>query len=202
MRLELLADAWDRWARRCAQLTTEEWTTPTRCDPWDVRALVAHACPDPQMFDTLAGAVADEPPAVTGGAALLRFFNQPGGAAHTMADQVSDAAVAEANQLTPDTVVDRFARSARRVRELAAPGDTVVRYPVVGTATLAAIVEVAVMEATVHLLDLADAVGGVEPSAEALAATRDLLVAVPDPMAVVEVLAGRIPPQAAVPAIR
>jgi hypothetical protein len=115
---------------------------------------------------------------------------------------VSAAAVAEANHLTPDTVVDRFAKSARRVRELAASGDTVVRYPVVGTATLAAIVEVAVMEATVHLLDLADAVGGVEPSAEALAATRDLLVAVPDPTAMVEVLAGRIPPQAAVPAIR
>jgi hypothetical protein len=82
MRLELLADAWDRWARRCAQLTAEEWTSPTRCDPWDVRALVAHACPDPQMFDTLADAVADEPPAVTDGAALLRFFNQPGGAAN------------------------------------------------------------------------------------------------------------------------
>ena len=35
------------------------------------------------------------------------------------------------------------------------------------------------MEATVHLLDLAAAVGGVEASAEALYATRDLLIAVP-----------------------
>ena len=35
------------------------------------------------------------------------------------------------------------------------------------------------MEATVHLLDLADAVGAVEPSPQALAATQDLLIAVP-----------------------
>ena len=65
-----------------------------------------------------------------------------------------------------------------------------------------AIFEVALMEATVHLLDLSDAVGGVEPPAEALAGTRDLLVAVPDPTAVVEVLAGRAPPVDARPAIR
>jgi len=58
------------------------------------------------------------------------------------------------------------------------------------------------MEATVHLLDLADAVGGVQPSEPALAATRDLLIAVPDPTAAVEVLAGRADPAVAVPAIR
>jgi len=64
------------------------------------------------------------------------------------------------------------------------------------------ITEVMLMEATVHLLDLADAVGGVQPSEPALAATRDLLIAVPDPTAAVEVLAGRADPAVAVPAIR
>ena len=58
------------------------------------------------------------------------------------------------------------------------------------------------MEATVHLLDLADAVGDVQPSEKALAATRDLLIAVPDPTAAIEVLAGRADPAAAMPAIR
>jgi hypothetical protein len=58
------------------------------------------------------------------------------------------------------------------------------------------------MEATVHLLDLADAVGGVQPSEQALAATRDLLIAIPNPIAAIEVLAGRSDPAAAVPAIR
>jgi hypothetical protein len=58
------------------------------------------------------------------------------------------------------------------------------------------------MEATVHLLDLDDAVGSVQPSQQALAATRDLLIAVPDPIAAIEVLAGRADPSTAVPAIR
>ena len=71
-----------------------------------------------------------------------------------------------------------------------------------GTPTLAVVAEVVLMEATVHLLDLAAAVGGVEPSEQAVAATRDLLIAVPDPIAAIEVLAGRADPSAAVPAIR
>jgi hypothetical protein len=66
--------------------------------------------------------------------------------------------------------------------------------PVAGSTTLAAIVEVALMAATMHLLDLADAVGGVQPSETALVATRDLLVAVPDPWAAIEILAGRADP--------
>jgi hypothetical protein len=78
----------------------------------------------------------------------------------------------------------------------------VISYPVVGSTTLAVVAEVALMEATVHMLDLADAVGGVQPSEQALAATRDLLIAVPDPAAAIEVLAGGSDPAAAVPAIR
>ena len=55
------------------------------------------------------------------------------------------------------------------------------------------------MEATVHLLDMAEAVGGVQPSEKALTATRDLLIAVPDPTAAIEVLTGRAAPPAASP---
>lgn len=55
--------------------------------------------------------------------------------------------------------------------------EVVISCPVVGSTTLAVIAEVALMEATVHLLDL--------------------LVAVPDPMAAIEVLAGRADPAVA-----
>jgi hypothetical protein len=58
------------------------------------------------------------------------------------------------------------------------------------------------MEATVHVLDLAAAVDGVEPSATALGATRDLLIAVADPATAIEVLAGRALPDALLPVIR
>src|SRR5215208_6809134 len=39
---ETLADAWERWARRCVELTPQQWSTATRCRPWGVRELVAH----------------------------------------------------------------------------------------------------------------------------------------------------------------
>ena len=58
------------------------------------------------------------------------------------------------------------------------------------------------MEATVHLLDLAGAVGGIEPSDQALAATPDSLIVIPEPIAAIEVLAGRADPATAMPAIR
>jgi uncharacterized protein (TIGR03083 family) len=199
---EVLADAWERWARRCAGLTEEQWSTATRCKPWDVRALVAHLCPNPEMFDMLDGAKTDEPPVVTDGADLLRRFNEPGGIAHTSADSLAEQAVSDAERLTPDAAVTRFNECAGILRATPMSDETVIKYPVVGTTTLAVVAEVALMEATVHLLDLADAVGGVDPSHEALTATRDLLIAVPDAKAAVEVLAGRRPPEAAVPAIR
>ena len=109
---------------------------------------------------------------------------------------------ADAPNLTPEDAVARFSECARILRVTPMSEETLITYPVIGTTTLAVIAETAVMEATVHLLDLADAVGAVEPSPQALAATRDLLIAVPDPTAAVEVLAGRAAPAVAVPAIR
>ena len=200
---QVLADAWDRWARRCAELTPQQWSTATRCRPWDVRALVAHACPGRSMFDMLAAATIDGPAAVTDAAEMLRRFNAPGGIAYTSADDIAEGAATEATALTPDDAVTRFTECAEILRATPMPEETVISYPVVGiTTTLAVVAEIALMEATVHLLDLADAVGGVEPSEQALAATRDLLIAVPDPVAAIEVLAGRADPAAAVPAIR
>jgi uncharacterized protein (TIGR03083 family) len=199
---EVLADTWERWARRCADLTPEQWSTPTRCSGWDVAALLAHVCPDPSMFDMLNNAVIDESPAVTDAAEMLRRFNEPDGIAHTSADSLAEQAMSDAETLTPESAAARFAECARILRATPMSDETVIAYSSVGSTTLSVIAETALMEATVHLLDLADAVGGIEPSAQALTATRDLLIAVPDATAAVEVLAGRTNPAAAVPAIR
>jgi uncharacterized protein (TIGR03083 family) len=199
---EVLADAWERWARRCAELSADEWSRPTRCTGWNVHALVAHLCPGPVMFEMLNGAIVEEPAAVTDAAEMLRRFNQPGGVAHTTAQDLAERAISDARQLTSDVIVARFLQSARILRATRMSNEVVVRYPVVGTTTMAVVAEVALMEATVHLLDLADAVGGIEPSPKAVTAARDLLIAIPDPTAAVEVLAGRRAPEDAVPAIR
>jgi uncharacterized protein (TIGR03083 family) len=194
---EVLADTWLRWARRCSELTPQQWSTATRCEPWDVRGLVAHLCPNRSMFDVLASARTPEP-----AADMLRRFNAPDGIAHTSADGIAERATADATTLTPDDAVTSFTECAEILCTTPMSKETVISYPVVGSTTLAVVAEVALMEATVHLLDLADAVGGVEPSERALAATRDLLIAIPDPIAAIEVLAGRADPATAVPAIR
>jgi hypothetical protein len=115
-----------RWARRCAELTADKWSTPTRCRPWDVRALVAHVCPDPGMFDKLDAARIDAPAAVTDGADLLRRFNEPDGIAHTMADDLAQQALSDAEELTSEDAVHRFTESARTLRSKTMSGDIVI----------------------------------------------------------------------------
>jgi len=168
-----------------------------------VRGLVAHACPSRSMFDTLTGATSDAHAEVTDAAEMLRRLNAPGGIAHTSADDIADQAATDATTLTPDDAVMRFTECAEILRATPMSKEVVISYPVVGTTTtLAVVAEIALMEATVHLLDLADAVGGVQPSKPALAATRDLLIAIPDPIAAIEALAGRADPATVLPAIR
>jgi hypothetical protein len=107
-----LADAWERWARRCAELTPQQWSTATRCRPWDVRELVAHLCPNRSLFDMLNAATIDEPAAVNDAAEMLRRFNAPGGIAHTSADRIAERATTDAKELTPDNAVTRFTECA------------------------------------------------------------------------------------------
>jgi hypothetical protein len=133
---------------------------------------------------------------------MLRGFNAPGGIARTSAGSIAERTKAAATTLTPGEAVTRFTECAEILRATTMSNEVVIWCPVAGSTTLAAIVEVALMAATMHLLDLADAVGGVQPSETALVATRDLLVAVPDPWAAIEILAGRADPTGAMPAIR
>ena len=81
----LLVECWQYWVERCAALTAEEWVTATRCPPWDVAALVAHVAPDPALLAQLPRAVLDGPAAFDDAAAVLRSFNEQGGAAVAMA---------------------------------------------------------------------------------------------------------------------
>jgi len=89
-----MADPWERWARRCAGLTPQQWSTATRCRPWDVRGLVAHLCTNRAMVDMLTAALTDEPAAVTDAVEMLRRFNAPGRIAHTPAGGIADPATA------------------------------------------------------------------------------------------------------------
>jgi uncharacterized protein (TIGR03083 family) len=188
----LLAQCWQYWAERCVALTTDEWTTPTRCPPWDVAALVAHVAPDPAMIRQLASTVVDGEAAVADAALLLRLFNESGGVAHAMAAEVASRATEKSTTLGPTDLVGRFVEAGAIVLgEAELPMSTVVAHPVAGSVTVGVLTAIAVVEATVHYLDLLDAVGGDPLPTEALDYTRDVLVRVSEPGPLIEAVTGR-----------
>ena len=199
---ELLADAWEHWAHRCRALTGEEWSTPTRCPPWDVAALTAHLAPDPAMFDLIEAAVITGEPAVTDAAGLLARFNAPQGIAHTRADEIAGTAVTTAASLSPAELIGRFEASSAIVRARPMTDSVVVAYPGVGSTTLAVLADVALMEATVHYLDLVAAVGGEPLPDPVIRHTRDVLSRIADPIAAIEALSGRAPVDTVFPVLR
>ncbi len=188
----LLAQCWQYWAERCVAMSPDEWATPTRCPPWDVAALVAHVAPDPAIIRQLAGTVVDGEPAVADPALLLRQFNEPGGPAHAMAAELAAKAAERAKELGPKELVGRFVESgALLLGEADLPMTTVVAHPVAGSVTVGVMTAVAIVEATVHYLDLLDAVGGDPLPVEALDYTRDILVRVSEPGPLIEAITGR-----------
>jgi hypothetical protein len=185
------ADSWERWARRHAELTPQQWSTATRCTPWDCEGWWLVCAPTDRCSTCSTPRRPTDTAAVAGAAEMLRGFNAPGGIARTSAGSIAERTKAAATTLTPGVAVTRFTECAEILRATTMSNEVVIWCPVAGSTTLAAIAEVALMEATVHLLDLADAVGGVQAPKTALGATRDLLVVVPDPWAAIEILAGR-----------
>src|SRR3954454_1431770 len=178
----LLVECWQYWAERCAALTADEWITPTRCAPWDVAALVGHVAPDPVALGQLPGAVLDGEAAITDAAMLLREYNEQGGAAFAMAAGVAAAAVQTANDLGSKGLIQRFVESGQLVLgEAELPASAVVPHPVAGSVTVGVLTRIAIVEATVHYLDLLAAVGGAPLPDAALDYTRDILVRVSPP---------------------
>lgn len=199
---DVLAETWLDWAERIDRLPAEQWLVPTRCGGWTVHALVAHATPDPDMLSALPTMVLSTEPAVDDAAEALRAFNQRGGVAEVMAPTIAATAVAATQVLSPAEIARRFRASAEVATSLDLAPDAVVPYPAVGSITVEALVDVAIMEATVHLLDLIAAVGGPLPSTAALDRTRSVLTRVADPIALIEAAAGRADPATALPVIR
>ncbi|MFE2108763.1 maleylpyruvate isomerase N-terminal domain-containing protein [Kitasatospora sp. NPDC059463] len=189
----LLAELWGSWAERGAGFDAGQWERSTRLPGWTVRDLYAHVAATPELFARAEGAAVDGPPAVARGSAVLRAYNRPGGVAHTAAALIADTARQTAAAVGPQALVARFAEEGPQVlaRIAKLSPDTAIGHPLLTTVALDALVEVAVMEATVHLLDLTAAVGGPPPPSAALEATRILLAEVADPVEFIEAAAGR-----------
>lgn len=189
---DLLIRLWQMWGRRAAELSDEQWTTPTRLPGWSVRDIYVHVDPD-VMITMLASPASDGDAEITSAAEMLRVFNADAAAAAPLHAQVAEMV----RQIAADTVRENVVRqfeselpqAFRRLVGLSRA--TVIPHPILGSVTLGAFLDMAIMESTVHWLDVIDAVGGPAPETSALERARDVLAAVPDPRVFVEVASGR-----------
>ncbi|MEN3305388.1 MAG: hypothetical protein V7603_1590 [Micromonosporaceae bacterium] len=174
-------------------MTDEQWRRPTRLGGWDVRSLYAHAAMWPATLAALVERVRDAEPAVPTAAALLRYVNAPDGIAHSMREQTATNASEDAARLSTAQMVNQFAATgpqaiagARRL------GSVVVDY-FRALMPLEEAVSIGILEATVHLLDLLDALGrpAAEVPAEGLAHTVAVLVQMAPPVDLIEAATGR-----------
>lgn len=191
MEITVLEQLSRTWGERVAALTPEEWATPTRLPGWTVRDLVAHMAPDDQVLDFLRGERV-EAPAVTSSPQWLRRFNEPGGPAHTLAEDVA-AGAQQAATVGTETLVRYFAEfgPAMIAEFRAAAPDVGLIHPILGAVSFRAIADTTTVEATVHLLDLIDAVGGAPVPPAGLRRTAEILAAVADPVDFIEAATGR-----------
>lgn len=192
-RLTTVEALWSVWAERGHAMTDEQWRLPTRLADWDVRSLYAHAAMWPAALSALIERVPDAEPVVPTAAALLRYFNTPGGIAHTMRAKTATDARENAAMHGTAQMVEQFAATgpqaiagARRL------GPVVVDY-FGALMPLAEAVSIGIVEATVHLLDLQDALGrpAAEVPAEGLTHTVAVLVQMAPPVDLIEAATGR-----------
>jgi uncharacterized protein (TIGR03083 family) len=191
-RCALLGSTWAWWAEVLDGLDDDAWHHETRLAGWDVAALAAHhAMLVPGLGGLASAPVAGEPDVATA-TAVLRSFNAPDGLAVTMADGIADMARAHASTLGRSDLVATFAEQGpSSVAAARAAGPVTVRYFDQRTVPLTEAVAILLLEAVVHGLDLADAVGATPPPAPALADTVVLLASMAEPAAFIEAATGR-----------
>ncbi len=166
-------------AERAAELTDEQWTTGTRLPGWTVRDVYVHVTPPDVMIAMLAEPAAGGDARITSAAEMLRFFNADLAAAEPMHAQLAEMVRRIAADSDRATVVERFGSELPDVfgRLTGLNRATVIAHPILESVSLGAFLDMAILESTIHWLDVVDAVGGpAPPEAAALERARDVLV--------------------------
>lgn len=193
-RVDALDATWARWARTADGLTGDGWARPSRCAGWDVAALYAHVGLFPYAVRN-APPVSAESGVPLAAAEILRGFNAADGVAHERAAEVADGAVRSATETGPGGLRRIFTHDAPHAVEVLREHDCTDRVPwpaATGVTTWGEAVRIVLLESTVHLLDVLDALGRTpDVPASALRETAHLLVEMADPVSLVETATGR-----------
>ncbi|WFR71693.1 maleylpyruvate isomerase N-terminal domain-containing protein [Prescottella defluvii] len=158
---DLLIGLWRMWAKRAAELSDEQWTTETRLPGWTLRDVYVHVTPD-VLIAMLAAPAADGDAKVTSAAEMLRVFNADPVAAESLHAQLAEMVRQAATDVDRETLVARFDAELPEAFERLSglSRDTVIPHPMLESVSLGAFLDMAIMEATIHWLDVVDAVGG------------------------------------------
>jgi uncharacterized protein (TIGR03083 family) len=194
-RVDALEVVWRRWAEIGDELSEQQWSRPTRCTGWNVAALYAHVGMFPPALADPPAVPEDAPTRQVTAVEILRGYNAPGGIAHTMADQVARDALSQAANLDRATLIACYAGdgeraiAALRTRE---PTSLIVWPGVAGMTTWVEALRIVLMEAVVHLLDVADALARApEIDEAALRETSHFLTDIADSVQLIEAASGR-----------
>jgi uncharacterized protein (TIGR03083 family) len=98
--MRLAAQEYDRAVAQLDSLSPQDWTAPSGCPPWDVRALATHMLGMADMAASLREQIRQERKAKRAGGVLI--------------DALTALQVEERRGLTPEQIVERFARVAPR----------------------------------------------------------------------------------------
>ena len=165
---------------------------------------MARRTPNRSLFDMLNAAKTEGPPAVTDAAEMLRRFNAPIGVADTSTDRIAERASTGCDGHShPTSAAMHFTECAEipRATPMSKEDSDLLsgswKHEIGGSRRGRADGGEPCICSTWPAQSAVS-----QPSGRALAATRDLLIAVPDPIAAIEVLAGRADPARAMLAIR
>lgn len=195
--LNHLGTVWRAWGQVAQDLDDGQWSAPTRLPGWRVVDVYAHHAYFPvALLGLCAAGSPDAPVSHRTAAALLATFNAPGGPAHVMANLVRDHAVSQAGALNQAELISRFTETGPEALERCAAQDPARLIDYAGQAVMpfGQAVRIGLMEATVHYLDVARALGLAVPGPTEggpLRETAALLTEVADPLTFVEVVTGR-----------
>jgi uncharacterized protein (TIGR03083 family) len=193
-RWTMLAEVWRWWGATLADLDDGAWEVPTRLPGWDVAALVTHHSGFVRGLRYLASNPVDAEPATRSAGEILRRFNAPGGVATVEADDIAEHARRGAASIPHHELVALFAEAAPvAVAAAASAGPIVIDYFGSGTLPLAEAMSIGTLEAVVHGLDLAAAVGvpvASMPQAP-MEHTVRLLASMAEPVPFIEAATGR-----------
>lgn len=190
---ELLRLVWARWTESLDGLGEEAWSAPTRCGDWNVRTLVAHVSDGITGFHTaLRDRMVEREAGIISAAELMRLLKPDSRSAQAMAEK-ADARARQSAERDLAQLREPFNASADEVLQIARTHPVgVVDYFGRADVAVDGLIELALLEATVHYLDLAEALGDrADLPNEVMRNVLETLLSMSTPQALIEVATGR-----------